>query len=108
MNDPALIALAARLECVHDPRLDELYPAHFAGWVAAEDTGRWLREDILDPTGSTANPVNAAGITEKFRGINPDLPVDAIARTALAMEDHTARKLVALLAVGGRKEREAA
>jgi len=108
MQDPALIALAARLECVHDPRLDEFYPAHFAGWVAAEDNGRWLREDILDPTGSTANPLNAAGITGKFRGINPDLPVDAIARTALAMENHTARELVALLREKTSAKRQAA
>jgi 2-methylcitrate dehydratase PrpD len=98
MNDPALVALAARLECVHDPKLDQLYPAHFAGWVEARaDDGQWLREDVLDPTGSTANPVSPPGIIEKFRGINPDLPVDAIARTALAMEDHTARELVRLL-----------
>jgi len=108
MNDPALIALAARLECVHDPKLDQLYPAHFAGWVAAEDNGQWLREDVLDPTGSSANPVDAAGITEKFRGINPDLPVEAIACTALAIEDHTARELVALLAVGPGTRRRAA
>jgi 2-methylcitrate dehydratase PrpD len=108
MNDPALVALAGRLECERDPTLDQLYPAHFAGWVAAEENGQWLREDILDPTGSTAHPVDATGITEKFRGINPELPVDAIARAALAMENHTARELVALLAVGPGNRRQAA
>jgi hypothetical protein len=35
-----LVALAGRLECERDPTLDQLYPAHFAGWVAAEENGR--------------------------------------------------------------------
>lgn len=97
MSDPALIALASRLECEHDPKLDELYPAHFAGWVAAEQDGRWIREDVLNPTGSVDNPVDAHGITEKFRGINPKLPVDAIARVALDIENHRVPELLALL-----------
>lgn len=108
MRDPALVTLAARLECEHDPALDQLYPAHFAGWVAAEQDGHWLREDVLDPSGSTANPVDIAGIIEKFRGINPGLPVDAIARTALAIENYPVRELVALLAAGAEARREAA
>jgi 2-methylcitrate dehydratase PrpD len=108
MRDPDLIALAARLECEHDPKLDELYPAHFAGWVAAEADGRWVREDILNPTGSIDNPMSAAGITEKFRGINPELPVDAIARVALDMENHGIRELLGLLAVSAVKRRQAA
>ena len=58
--DPALVRLAAQLECEHDPKLDALYPAHFAGWVAAEKDGQWVREDILNPTGSIDNPVDAA------------------------------------------------
>ena len=108
MRDPALVALAARIEWVRDPKLDQLYPAHFAGWVAAQDNGQWLREDVLDPTGSIANPVDAAGIAEKFRGINPQLPVDAIAATALAMESHSVRDLLALLAPRPQSRRQAA
>jgi 2-methylcitrate dehydratase PrpD len=108
MNDPALVALASRIEFVADPKLDELYPEHFAGWVAAREGGEWLREDVLDPTGSPANPVDAAGITGKFRGINPHLPVDAIARTALEIEEHGVRELLALLAVRPQARREAA
>ena len=98
LKDPQLIDLASRLEFEHDPKLDELYPAHFAGWVAAEDGGQWVRKDILNPKGSVHNPVDAAGVTEKFRGINPGLPVDAIARTALAIEQHSVRELLALAA----------
>ncbi len=98
MRDPAIVELAARLECEHDPKLDALYPAHFAGWVAAEHGGEWVREDILNPTGSVDNPVDAKGVTEKFRGINPRLPVDDIARAALDIENHSVRELLDLAA----------
>lgn len=98
MADPAIIKLAAQLECEHDPKLDALYPAHFAGWVAAEKDGQWVREDILNPTGSVDNPVDAAGVTEKIRGILPSAPVDAIAKVALDIENHTVRELLALAA----------
>jgi hypothetical protein len=56
--------------------------------------------DILDPTGSPASPIDARGITDKFRGINPQLPVDRIAETALAIEEHSVRELLALLVKG--------
>lgn len=101
MQDPALVKLAAQLDCEHDPQLDALYPKHFAGWVAAEKDGQWVREDILNPTGSIDNPVDAKGVTEKFRGINPQLPVDAIARVALDIENHSVRELLALAAQRG-------
>ena len=98
MADPAIIKLAAQLECEHDPKLDAMYPAHFAGWVAAEQDGQWVREDILNPTGSVDNPVDAAGVTKKIRGILPSAPVDAIAKVALDIENHTVRELLALAA----------
>ncbi|MDP1675073.1 MAG: hypothetical protein Q8L65_18430, partial [Burkholderiales bacterium] len=98
MADPKLVKLAAQLECEHDPELDKLYPKHFAGWVAAEQDGQWVREDILNPTGSIDNPVNAAGVTEKIRGILPAAPVDAIAKIALDIENHSVQELLALAA----------
>lgn len=101
MRDPALVKLAADLDCVHDPELDKLYPKHFAGWVSAEHNGQWVRQDILNPTGSIDNPVDAKGVTEKFRGINGRLPVDAIAKVALDIENHTVRELLALAAQRG-------
>ena len=97
MTDPALIALANNLELVPDPELDKLYPKDFAGWVAAERNGQWERIDILNPTGSVHAPINAQGITEKFRGINPGLPTDRIAAVALAIEQHPVRDLLKLL-----------
>jgi 2-methylcitrate dehydratase PrpD len=95
--DPLIIAVAAAIELVADPELDKLYPKDFAGWVAVEHNGRWERIDILNPTGSIHVPINAAGITEKFRGINPSLDTDAIAGVALAIEKHSARTLLNLL-----------
>jgi hypothetical protein len=52
----------------------------------------------MDPTGSDANPIGEEGVIEKFRGINPRLPVDDIAGVALHVERHTVRELLALLA----------
>ncbi|MBI2294988.1 MAG: MmgE/PrpD family protein [Betaproteobacteria bacterium] len=94
LSDPALTELAQRIELEHDPQLDQLYPARFAAWVAAEDKGQWVRVDVLDPLGSDANPVGAEGIIEKFRGINPQLPVDEIAETALDTERHSVKELL--------------
>ena len=96
--EPALADYAARLELEADPALDKLYPEHFAGWVAGEAGGRWERVDVLDPSGSPAVPIDARGVTEKFRGINPKLPVDRIAAAALDIEHHTPRELLAMLA----------
>jgi 2-methylcitrate dehydratase PrpD len=95
--DPVLTGLAGRIRCEHDPALDQLYPARFAAWVAAEDKGQWVRVDVLDPLGSTANPVNAKGVVEKFRGINPRLPVDDIAGTIFAIEQRSVAQALGLL-----------
>ena len=95
--DPKLVKLAADLELVHDPKLDELYPKNFAAWVGAESNGELVRVDVLDPSGSPASPIDARGITEKFRGINGHLPVDRIAETALNIEKHSVKALLALL-----------
>jgi 2-methylcitrate dehydratase PrpD len=97
LSDPAITALAEKLELEHDPALDKLYPERFAAWLAVEDKGRWQRVDVLDPTGSDASPIGRQGIVEKFRGINPQLPVDAIADMAYDIEHHTVRELLGLL-----------
>ena len=98
LSDPAIVAFAQRLELEHDPELDKLYPAQFAAWIAVEDAGKWVRVDVLDPLGSEANPVGERGIIEKFRGINPQLPVDQIAETVMSIERHNVKQLLALLA----------
>jgi 2-methylcitrate dehydratase PrpD len=98
LADPAITALASRLELEHDPALDKLYPEQFAAWVAAEDKGQWHRVDVMDPTGSDANPIGEEGVIAKFRGINPQLPVEEIADAALNIERYAAKQLLALLA----------
>jgi 2-methylcitrate dehydratase PrpD len=95
--DRNLVALADSLELVADPRLDQLYPVHFAGWVSAKADGDWVRADILDPTGSPAAPIDAAGIAKKFAGINPQLPIDRIAAATADIEKHSVADLLALL-----------
>jgi 2-methylcitrate dehydratase PrpD len=97
MRDPALLTVAKKMQLVPDPALDKLYPKDFPGWVAAERDGKWERIDIPNPTGSVHAPIDAAGITAKFRGINPDLPADKIAAVALDIEHHAVRELLALL-----------
>jgi 2-methylcitrate dehydratase PrpD len=104
LSDPAIVALAQRIDLEHDPALDKLYPQQFAAWIAVEDAGKWVRVDVLDPLGSEANPVGERGVIEKFRGINPQLPVDAIAEAALNIERHTAKQLLGLLA--GKRARQ--
>jgi 2-methylcitrate dehydratase PrpD len=107
LSDAAITALAQRLELEHDPALDALYPQRFAAWVAAQDDrGGWQRVDVLDPLGSEANPVGLEGVIEKFRALNPHLPVDAIARAALDIEQRPPRELVGLLG-GARAKRMA-
>ena len=103
ISDPTITGLAQRIELEHDPALDKLYPARFAAWLAAENDGQWVRVDVLDPLGSAANPVDARGVVEKFRGINPKLPVDAIAEVALAIEGHTVRDLLGLVSGAEQK-----
>jgi 2-methylcitrate dehydratase PrpD len=97
LSDPAITALASQLELEHDPALDKLYPGQFAAWVAAEDGGQWHRVDVLDPTGSDAKPIGKEGVIAKFRGINPQLPVEEIADAALGVERHSVKQLLALL-----------
>ncbi len=99
LADPAIAALASRIELVPDPELDKLYPQDFPGWVAVEHQGDWLRADIMNPTGSVHAPIDGRGVTEKFRSINPQLATDAIAAAALSIEQHTAREFVNLLAL---------
>jgi 2-methylcitrate dehydratase PrpD len=97
MGDPRLVELAQSIELVPDAKLDALYPKEFPGWVAAESRGEWVRAYVANPTGSRYAPIDARGITEKFRGINPTLPVDRIAEVALHIERHSVRDLLALL-----------
>lgn len=106
LSDPSLVALANRIELVADPELDQFYPKNFAGWVAAEHRGEWVRVDILNATGSEDKPIDFAGVTEKFRSLNPDFPSDKIAAAALSLEQYHIRDFMALVRTRSAAERE--
>lgn len=80
LADPEIVALANAIEIVRDPALDVLYPARFCGWVEVETPdGRLERVDVLDPSGSAANPQRAPAIRAKFEALTDGL-LDAAAR----------------------------
>jgi 2-methylcitrate dehydratase PrpD len=65
--DPALTALARRVELVHEPAHDALYPGRFCGWVEVETApGLLARRELLDPSGSPESPGMAAALRRKF------------------------------------------
>lgn len=97
LADPEIMALAGMLQLVPDPALDLLYPKNFAAWVAAKADGRWERVDMLNPSGSWQDPLDAKGVTRKFFAINPDLPTDRIVNAVFNIERHSVRELMALL-----------
>ena len=65
--DPAVTALAQRVELVHEPAHDALYPGHFLGWTEVETApGKFARCEVLDPSGSPENPEMATRLRRKF------------------------------------------
>jgi 2-methylcitrate dehydratase PrpD len=102
--DPAVTRLAQAIELVHDPALDALYPAHFAGWVEVEtEEGRMARVERLDPSGSPANPGMAESLRRKFFALAvPALGERGAASLAAAfdgLDEVSARDLVRCSAV---------
>jgi len=98
LKDPATIALAGALDLVPDPELDKLYPANFAGWVAAEAGGRSERVDVMNPTGSPSHPISFDGLVEKFRGVVSGPNVDTIVAAVRDVEQRKVRAFLGLLA----------
>jgi 2-methylcitrate dehydratase PrpD len=67
---PEVLALADRVECVHDPELDRSYPAHWPAWVRIETgDGGVLTGQAEDPRGDPANPLSDAELSAKFRSL---------------------------------------
>ena len=97
--DPALTALArAASSSSTIPRSTSSTPRASPPGSRPRTTGKWVRVDVLDPPARPPTRSDAKGVIEKFRGINPQLPVDAIAETVLNIERHTVKQLLALLA----------
>jgi 2-methylcitrate dehydratase PrpD len=67
-SDCEVLALADRVECVHDPELDRDYPAHWPAWVEVDtNDGRHLQGRVEDPKGDPANPLTRDELLAKFR-----------------------------------------
>jgi 2-methylcitrate dehydratase PrpD len=103
MAEPGIVALAERIELVHDPELDGIYPTHYVGWVEIEQAdGGFDRVHIPDPSGSVANPEREAALKAKFAMlISERLGTDGVAAVSAAVADLThgsPRQLIALLA----------
>lgn len=112
LSEPETVALAQRIELVHDAAMDQIYPAHYPGWVEVEREaggGDFERVARDDPSGSIANPDKEQAMVEKFRRLMADLaPAEqaaALERAALDLENSPARTLVGAMA---RRSRAAA
>lgn len=104
LADPAIVELARRIELVHDPKLDGIYPEHFVGWVEVEKGAGegFERAYVLDPSGSPANPNREAALEAKFRtlmrGMRRDEAIGPVEAAVASLERTTVRDLTARLA----------
>lgn len=88
LSDPAVVALARRIELVGDAELDRLYPTHYPGWVEVTAGAAPERAFVLDPAGSYDNPGRETALLAKFDALIADLlPPERAARLrALLLE----------------------
>ncbi|WP_157574371.1 MmgE/PrpD family protein, partial [Nocardia jejuensis] len=67
VRDPERLALAAKVECVADPRSDEIFPHQFPAVLTAElHDGRTLVERVEVNRGGPGNPLSAEELALKF------------------------------------------
>jgi len=83
MHDPKLLALAGRVKVVQDPEIEREYPGKFSVIVdIALKDGRKVSTKVDNPKGSSAVPLNAVEVQDKFmalsKGILPTERLDAI------------------------------
>ena len=72
LMDPANVAFAQAIEIEHDPKLDDIYPANFCGWVEVETgsgTNEYDREFLLNASGSCHNPNKEEAMVAKFHSL---------------------------------------
>jgi 2-methylcitrate dehydratase PrpD len=90
-TDEATLALAARVECVEDPRCAAIYPNHFPAVLRADlGAGGTVVEEVLVNRGSPDNPLTRAELEGKFTANC----------AAAGMEDRAPAILAAVRAVG--------
>ena len=71
-------------------------------------SGRLIASSLTLPALAGTGRFQAKLVVEKFKGINPQLPADDIAETALGIERHSVRQLLALLVRKRAKQRQIA
>ena len=100
LDDPAIVALAHRIELVPDPELDAIYPANFVGWVEiGPPGGATERAYWLNPSGATDNPNREQALTGKFRALMADvLTPEAATRIEELVADLSEKPVRALVA----------
>jgi 2-methylcitrate dehydratase PrpD len=98
LADPAILALAARIDCV--PQANTTFPKYFSGAVTISKTdGGSLRQDIPMNLGSGERALTLDDITMKFRGnaalVLPEARVQSILDTMLSVQTDTPVRQVA-------------
>lgn len=102
LDDPEVLALAAKITCVADPDTD--FPWHFPGTVEAVTTdGTVVRSEIADSRGTTEQPLTREEITGKFntvagRALDPGRLTET-SHVLLTIEDRKAREALAAAAL---------
>lgn len=69
-NDPRVLDLAARVTCVVDPHIDQIYPREFPGMVRVIlRDGRILERYVSSPRGTPQAPMSDDQVLAKFRDV---------------------------------------
>lgn len=69
LNNPGVLALAAKGEVVTDASLDPLYPERWPARIEVETASDVLRHEILAPIGSPTSPLDDSQVEEKARKV---------------------------------------
>lgn len=84
VNDPAMRALAARVEIAIDPAVEAVYPEKFGASVAlTRADGSVAERSVLECRGTPADPCSREELTDKFRLLaGARMPADAVSALA--------------------------
>jgi len=103
VTDPAMRALAAKVEVAIDPAVEAVYPGKFGASVTlTRADGSTAERTVLECRGTPADPCSRAELTDKFRLLaGAHLPADAVSALAEQIARTTdlssARELTRLL-----------
>ena len=104
ITDNNLVSLAQEIEQILDPKLNNIYPANFCGWVEMETSsgvGKFERVYKHDPSGSAVNPKKDEAMLEKAHRLMGEFLLDeriaAIEKACLKLESMSAHDFVYLL-----------